>query len=356
MSADSDNYRVRDNFYLPNFCAPMAVLGVVLIAELVAIATTMARQPGWTFFFGDLAKTSLLMLWLGLSLAAVLCALRPWLASFPVFTASTLTFGAVILVIMVVSEAVYWLGYLYGPEFADAGEFWFPQDHWFFLSRNVAVGVLITGLALRYFYVSHQWQRNVEQQAESRIHALQARIRPHFLFNSMNTIAALTRTNPHAAESAVEDLADLFRASLSDSKELIPLEQELNITRVYQRMEQQRLGDRLVVDWQIDDLPSRARIPSLVLQPLLENAIYHGIEPLPETGTVEIKGRCKGDMIYISVRNPLPIAKFKSEPGNRIAMENIRERLKLAFGPRARLSMAVDATHYEVSIAFPYRD
>ena len=201
-----------DRFYLPNLCTPTAALGVVLIAELVAICFTLARQPGWDQFFVDLAKTSLLILWIGLTAAAVLCTLRSRLARLPVTEASMLTFATVLVVIALISEAVFWIG-----SNVDTG--WFPQQHGFFLSRNLVLGALVTGVVLRYFYVTHQWRRNVEQQAEARINALQARIRPHFLFNSMNTIADLTRSNPAAAERAVEDLADLFRASLRDGQE-----------------------------------------------------------------------------------------------------------------------------------------
>ena len=136
---------------------------------------------------------------------------------------------------------------------------------------------------------------------------------------------------------------------------MVRLDQELDVTRVYERMEQQRLGDRLRVRWNTDGLPADAQIPGLTLQPLLENAIYHGVEQLPEPGAVEIEGLKKGDMLYLSVRNPLPVDKLRAGPGNRIAVDNIRERLELAFGPRARLSTAIDATHYEVSIAIPYR-
>jgi len=270
--------------------------------------------------------------------------------------ANLITFAVVLGVVAAVSEGIFWLGRLTEAGDEIGPNWWFPQDHWYFLSRNLVVGVIVTMLGLRYLYVSHQWQRNVKSEARTRIDALQARIRPHFLFNSMNTIASLTRTNPGAAESAVEDLADLFRASLSDSNKLIRIGEELDITRVYERMEKQRLGDRLRVEWSVDELPEAAKIPSLTLQPLLENAIYHGIEPLPEPGVVEIEGRRKGDMIYISVRNPLPVSRLRSEPGNQIALNNIAERLKLAFGPRAQLSKAVDSTHYQVSIAIPYTD
>jgi len=350
------NDSARQPAYLPNFCSSSIVFGVVLIAELMAIALTLARQSVWSLFFSDLAKTSLLLVWTSLTVTATLCLLRGWLNRFSVVKATNLTFAAVIIVVIAVSEIVYWLGAIYSVPGMATANFWFPQNHWYFVSSNVVVGTILTGLALRYFYVSHQWQRNVESEARTRIHALQARIRPHFLFNSMNTIAELTRTNPKAAEAAVENLSDLFRASLADSQKLIPLAQEIEVTRIYQDMEQQRLGDRLVVKWQLEELPQQARIPSLTLQPLLENAINHGIEPLPDVGVVEIEGRRKGNMIYLSVRNPLPIRKFKSEAGNRIALDNIRERLELAFGPSASLSLAIDQTHFQVSIAFPIKE
>ena len=342
--------------YLPDFCSSSVVFFVVLIAELTAIALTLARQTQWGLFFSDLAKTSLLLVWTSLAVTATLCLLRGRLNRCSVAKASVLAFALVVAVIVTVSEIIYWTGVAYASPGSPLPNAWFPQDHWYFLSSNIVVGTIMTGLALRYFYVSYQWKRNVESEAQTRIHALQARIRPHFLFNSMNTIAELTRTNPKAAETAVENLSDLFRASLADSQKLIPLAQELEITRVYEDMEKQRLGERLVVDWQLKELPEQARIPSLTLQPLLENAINHGIEPLPDTGVVEIEGRRKGNMIYLSVRNPLPIRKYQSEAGNRIALENIRERLELAFGSSASLSRAIDQTHYQVSIAFPVKE
>jgi two-component system sensor histidine kinase AlgZ len=354
VNAAPDGGTAADHFYIPNLCTPVAALGVVLIAELVAIVLSLGRQPGWADFFSDLSKTSLLLLWMALGTAAALCALRDRLARFPVPTATTLALVLCGTVIVLVSEAVFWLGQYFQRSLAGDTGGWFPENHGFFLSRNLAVGLLVSAGVLRYFYVTHQWRRNVERQAQSRILALQARIRPHFLFNSMNTIADLTRSNPAAAEAAVEDLADLFRASLRDGRDLVRLAEEIELTRVYERMEHQRLGKRLTVVWQLEDLPDAARIPSLTLQPLLENAIYHGVEPLPEPATVEVEGRRKGDMIYLSVRNQLPVTERRAEPGNRIAVNNVRERLELAFGPRARLSTAIDATHYEVTLAFPF--
>ena len=245
-----------DGFEIPNLCSPLAVFGVVLASQLLALLLTLAGQPGWWAFYSHLAQTALLLLWIGLLSAALLCRLRGWLTRFTVPEGSVITFLVVMGSVAAVSEAAFWLGRILGAG-PDTGGGWFPTNHLAFLTRNLAIGMLVTAPVLRYFYVSQQWQRNVRREAESRLNALQARIRPHFLFNSMNTIAALTRTNPLAAEQAVEDLADLFRASLRDGRQLIPLREELEIARVYERMEQHRLGDRLQVDWQLGPAAGR---------------------------------------------------------------------------------------------------
>ena len=195
--------------------------------------------------------------------------------------------------------------------------------------RNVWIGLIVTGLALRYFYVSHQWRRSIELRAAARVHALQARIRPHFLFNSMNTIAALTRSNPSRAEQAVQDLADLFRATLSDKRDTITLAEELEVARTYQRMEQLRLGERLQVQWNIDALPDAAPwCPACMLQPLLENAIYHGIEPRAEGGTVTITGEVSGGLVTHRGAQSAGSGARRMREGNRLALANIRERLE----------------------------
>jgi len=352
-----DNDTPLHSFYVPDLCAPLAVLGVVLICELAAIAFTLAGHSSWLFFFESLARNSLLFLWMGLTAAALLCLLRPWLARFSTRLATLLTILVLTLDIAAISEIVYWLGHTWGPRIASPASGWFPADHLFFLSRNLAVGIVVISLVLRYFYINDQWQKNVQREAESRIHALQARIRPHFLFNSMNTIAALTRTNPAAAEEAVEDLADLFRASLNVSEHQTQIKQELETTRIYQRMEQQRLGRRLVVDWSVDELPMRALIPGLTIQPLLENAIYHGVERMAGKGVVRIEGRRAGDMICLMVSNPMPATRAdQSRNGNQMALDNIRERLRLAFGGRATVEAGRSGECYQVTIRFPYME
>jgi two-component system sensor histidine kinase AlgZ len=342
-----------DNCYLPDFSSASAVIALVLISELVALALTIARGPDLDSFFMQLARCSLMMLWMTLGSACLLTLLRPVLARRNTFVATTFSLGLVMACIALLSEFIYRFGlYFSATRMVDMSNL-FPPTRWEFLISNLLLGALVAAGVLRYFYVTHQWRTNVEREAESRISALQARIRPHFLFNSMNTIAALTRTDPAAAESAVEDLADLFRASLSNPGESISLEQELEVARVYQRMEQQRLGSRLTVDWQLDGLPLQTRIPGLTIQPLLENAIYHGIEPRAEGGVITVLGEADDDMVTITVSNPLPAASEQREGGHQLALDNIRQRLELAYGPRARMEVERAAESFRVLIGFP---
>jgi len=351
MGAERDS---KDDFFLPDFCGGRMVLGVVLISELVAVVLTLAR-PGGQGFFTELAQISMFVQWLGLSGAAVLCFSRPWLAGKTVPVAAVLAFVLLVINTAVLSELTFWVG----QRFQTRGltQTLFPQDHWAFLARNLGISAIVSALVLRYFFVTHAWRRNVEAEARARIRALQARIRPHFLFNSMNTIASLTRSDPRQAEEAVEDLADLFRATLKDADSHLRVKEELELSRLYQRIEQLRLGERLSVDWQVGDLPMRARVPGLTLQPLLENAIYHGIEPVQGGGTVTIRGGRKDNQLWIEVTNPVPAqGDHNLRQGNQLALANIRERFALAFGPEGGVDVEQPAGCFRVTLRFPFRE
>jgi len=355
MSATATDLRSpAARFFLPDFCAANAVLAVVLISELVAILFAIARHSVHENFWIDLATGSLFLLWIGLGCAAVLCRSRPWLQRMPPAHAAFVAIAMLVATVGVISEFVYQLGALWDGRLGGFDSV-FPANHPRFLLSNLAVGFIVSALALRYFYVSAEWKRSIEMEALARIRALQARIRPHFLFNSMNTIAALTRSNPERAEAAVEDLADLFRASLSDAHTMISLKEELDIARTHQRIEQLRLGERLQVHWDIDELPMRAAVPCLIVQPLLENAVFHGIEMLPAGGAVSIRGRVVGNQIEIEVRNPIPARSgYGEREGNRMALENIRQRLELAWPGRARIEARQEAAEFCARLIFPY--
>jgi two-component system sensor histidine kinase AlgZ len=355
-SADSVSTQALDSkpdaFYLPDFCATRMVFAVVLIAELVAVTLALARPDAP--FLTELARISLFLQWLGLTNAALLCYSRRWLAALTVPRSSLAMFALILLNTLVISE----LALMLGTAFGAVGITERPTEHWPFLLRNAGIALIVTALLLRYFFVTHQWQKHVRAEALSRIQALQARIRPHFLFNSMNTIAALTRSDPKRAEEAVEDLADLFRATLRDSHSPLRLKEELELTRIYQRIEALRLGPRLAVRWDVGSLPMRAFVPGLTVQPLLENAIYHGIEPLEGGGTVTVSGRVVDGEIELVVSNPVASGGAPGEPrsGNRLALDNIRQRLDLAYGGRGSLTVDQQPDRYQVTVRFPYTE
>lgn len=337
---------------LPDFCTPRAVLFVLVIVTLTATLLTLAEAGISAAFLGMLSRNLLFLTWVGLFGAALLCAARRAIAARGALAGGLIALGIVVTLVALLTEISYRLlaNPLLNPQDLLGP---LPADHRAFLARNVAIGTLVGALALRYFHVAQQWRLNVESQAAARINALQARIRPHFLYNSMNTIAALTRTDPARAEAAVQDLADLFRANLDERRNLVTLADEIETARTYQRIEAQRLGPRLRVRWDVDDLPPQALIPALTLQPLLENAIGHGVENLPDGGEVIIEGSTGEGMVRLCMRNPLPFDLAQPRGGHGIALDNTRERLGLLFGPRASFTAGREGDEFVVQLRFP---
>jgi two-component system sensor histidine kinase AlgZ len=191
--------------------------------------------------------------------------------------------------------------------------------------------------------------------AESRLQALQARIRPHFLFNSLNAVLSLIRSDPRQAETALVDMADLFRVLMRDNRDLVPLADEIELCRQYLGLEKLRLSDRLAVEWHLKSMPGDALVPPLMLQPLLENAVYHGIEPSSAPGVVSINIFLKGGDVHAILRNPYQAEGGRHHAGNKMALANIRERLKLHFDAEGTLVSRVRDAAYEVHIRIPYR-
>ncbi|HTY02743.1 MAG TPA: histidine kinase [Rhodocyclaceae bacterium] len=192
--------------------------------------------------------------------------------------------------------------------------------------------------------------------AEARLMALTARIRPHFLFNSLNAVLGVMRSDPRRAETALEELSELFRTLMQDNRELVPLSSEIAISRQYLDLERLRLGDRLQVKWDIESCPPDALVPPLMLQPLLENAVYHGIEPLGEPGEIQVGMSQRQDRLLIEITNPCNNDGGKAHHvGNHMALANIRERLTLFFDLEASLAIEIGAGRHRVRIELPYR-
>lgn len=221
-------------------------------------------------------------------------------------------------------------------------------------------GVLLSGVlaaltaALVFFYFHWRQLALSPALSDARLMALQARIRPHFLYNSLNTVLGLIRQDPRRAESVLENLADLFRALMAEPRVLVPLERELELAKAYVEVETIRLGDRLRVAWHCDGAPLEAEVPQLMLQPLIENAVIHGIEPNPEGGEVHINIFAKGERMLLVVRNPL-LPAAPRRPGNRMALANIRERLDLHFDAEARMTHFTAGGEFVVQIEIPLR-
>ena len=195
---------------------------------------------------------------------------------------------------------------------------------------------------------------------EARLQALTARIRPHFLFNSLNAVLSLIRAEPRRAEMALEELAELFRVLMRDPRELLPLADEIALCRQYLDLEKLRLGERLRVEWEVVDVPDDLEVPPLMLQPLLENAVYHGIEPVADGGTVHIRFARNGDEFHIQLSNPCGGDRSSAGSGHHMALANIRERLGLYYDLEARLEASQEnlpdgRCEYRVRIVLPCR-
>ncbi|MCC6134934.1 MAG: histidine kinase [Candidatus Contendobacter sp.] len=332
--------------FLPNFCANRTVFLTVLVVELLAFVLALADTHAWDEFWPQLALKSLFMQWVALGIAAVLCRSRRRLAKLTTPATTLAAFGIAQIITLLCSLPALWLA-------ASAGLGPDLTEQWPVIVRNQAISGIITLLALRYFYVQHQWQQQIEAEARARLQALQARIHPHFLFNTLNAIAGLISGRPEQAEQAVLDLADLLRSALAD-RASVPLAEELELTRRYLAIETLRMGERLTVDWRLDDdLPLDAPLPPLLLQPLVENAIRHGIQRLPEGGTLGIRVEKRTRELRFTIINPQPLDQELSKAGQQIAQDNVRQRLQLAYETIDPLAIVVAPEHYQVSFAIP---
>jgi two-component system sensor histidine kinase AlgZ len=265
-----------------------------------------------------------------------LAALSPWLARLP-YWLGCLTVVAVVMGLAALEHAA--LARLAARERPDVG-------------RMVALSGFVAVLLLAYFRLLAK--AFSPALVEARLQALQARIRPHFLFNSLNAVLSLVRRDPRRAERALEDLADLFRTLMSDARQFVRLSDEISLLERYAEIEQLRLGERLRITWELDAAPSDALLPPLVLQPLLENAVYHGVEPGTAVGDVLVRIERRGDRVLARIENPY-VEEQQHRAGNRMALDNIRERLALFFDAEARLATSASDARYRVEIEMPYR-
>lgn len=342
--------RPRPTGFLPDFCRIPLVFGVLLTAELLAILMALASSAPIAGFWERLGPLSLYIQVIALAGSALLCLLRTPLGGL----ADRLAIPIAWVLLLAVTAAVSWAASWLIPWEATG---LFPSDgRAGLLVRSLGITAIVGILLLRYLYLHALWRRQVEAEAEAHFQALQARIRPHFLFNSLNTIANLIHSDPRLAEDLLADLADLFRAALAKGEARTTLAEELELSRRYLHIEQQRLGERMNLEWDVEELPGDAALPPLILQPLMENAVYHGLAPSREPGVIRIGGRYRRGQVNLSVRNTLPAdpQQDRDAGGNRMAMDNVRQRLAAMYPGAGRVVEARIEGDYQVRLVFPY--
>lgn len=319
---------------LPDFRNHGVWLRVLLVANGFMLAVAISRNRALSRLPQEVAELAALVEPTLLLTLVVLFAFASSLQRLPVRLASMLVvLLAVVLTVGIGNLLTFVLG-------SAAG--------W---RAPLAAGILAFGM-LAWFDL--RARAHAPALAEARLQALTARIRPHFLFNSLNAVLGVMREDPRRAEEALEELAELFRALMQDSRELVPLSDEIALARKYLDIERLRLGVRLQVVWEVADCPPDVLAPPLLLQPLLENAVHHGIEPAASSGVIRVRIVTAGEAVRIEIDNPW-LGAGSHRAGNQMALDNLRERLMLFYDLEALLDTGVKDGRYRVRIDLPRR-
>ena len=327
--------------FIPDLCRNSSVLLTIILVELWAMVVSLLLHQ--TDFFLHLGSISLYLQLIALSCCLPLCLLKSYLRNLPPtlgFTVPLLLCMGVFGVVEVAAQAL---------RFGDVIHFDWPQ---FFVHASVAL--IVFALLMRWFYLLGVLEQRGKAESESRVQALQYRIRPHFLFNSLNTIAELVAIDPASAEQAIKSLSVLFRANLENTDRFYTLERELHLCKRYVELERWRLGETLQVDWQVDVAsPSRWHVPKLILQPLIENAIVHGGRDM-DSGklTLQVGIKETDKVISILVENPIG-QQTATGASNGIAINNIKERLFVLYDDQQSFRVRADSETYKVILQIP---
>ena len=333
--------------YLPDFCQLPRIAAVCGVAQVVVVLIFLAPSQNSFLTGAAFLLSSAFAQWLALTAALVLCKSRVWVNALRPYL------GYSVAAVLPATVTALAAGLVFYLDRQLATGYFLGMNMWRFISGIALMVGMLSAVLLRYFYVRDQWQLQVQAHAKASLQALQARINPHFLFNSMNTIAALVRKDAKTAETAIEDLSDLFRAALGDDQKESTLADELQIAKQYLAIEKLRLGDRLHTEWLLaDNLPMHCKMPRLLLQPLFENAVIHGVALLPEGGCIQLNAVKHEHFLQFEIRNPVHMA--NDQPGLGHAQHSVQERLRLVFGNQASIASLVQNNVYVCTLRVPY--
>lgn len=337
----------HDGFLLPDLCEYQALFVLIIVSQLVALVLVVT-YAGLYFDWVQFGMMSLYIQLQAVCSAIPLCKLRLYLNTLSKYKAASLAY----ILLLIIG---FLLGILAEWQYAPIQQRYFD---WHNVFRNLLITAILAGIALRYLYLHQQLINREKSELMANLSALQARIKPHFLFNTMNSIASLITIEPEKAEKMVEDLAELLRASLRDNVVETSIAEEWRICEKYLEIEQLRLGDRL--HWQCDfsKLDQQLSIPSLSLQPLIENAIYHGIQPSPTGGYMKIIGESHNNKVFITVENSQAQQHQagRENKGNKMAINNIRHRIQQLYGDSASLDLQDNDSSFLVSLSYTLKE
>ncbi len=347
MSDSGEKQAQLDNYFIPDLCRGQGLLGLLVIAGLFAVLMTLMRSGISAFDFLLLGNIALEIFFIALLSAVFLCQGRRFLNHLSLRQIALINYFLVLLAAAICAALVeLWSNYLLNAVW---------RVDYLLIINTVLIAAIPAGAILRLFYLQHQLRQQQSASQQMRIEALQSKIRPHFLFNSMNSLASLIRTDPDKAEQTLENLCDLFRYALHDGTDGVSLQLEVDSCKKYLQIEKLRLAERLQYDWDIDVDMTNISVPALILQPLIENAVFHGIQPARKGGYLKIRIYRDGEWVCIELVNSLETngeQRFQKPAGHNMAINNLRHRLDAFFNQQAELQETVKQNHYHTRMRF----
>ena len=339
-----DNTRQIKKFQLPDLCRNSAILMTIVMSQVFTIMIYLVQDAQLSFI--HFCLLALYLLWNFLGSSALLCACRPWLKQ------RTLPTGFIISFLLCISifAVIEFISCKLVLPYIDI------HWHWQNIIRHFIIASIFIVLILRFFLLLDMLEQRSQSEIKARIQSLQSRIQPHFLFNSLNTIAELTATNPEQAEKAIYSLSSLFRSSLSDAEQAHSMQAEIDLCKQYIELERWRLGERLRLDWQVDAVSlDKVMVPRLILQPLIENAVLHGVQSNEQGGDVKIRLFEKRAYVEIEVANSYDDKVTQRKKGAGIALDNLQERLYAIYDDKHGFKASEEKDIFKVKLRLPKR-
>ena len=342
------NNEPEARYFLPDFCQLQSLFLLVLTAELLAIIFTLiiSTQPSWML----LGLISMLCQWIVLVSSGLICVFKSYIEHWKVWQIGMVSYFFILLSTMICTLVGIWF-YFYQANFNHFGSMTAIQ--WKMVQHNLAIASILGGILLRYFYLQQQYRIRLAAETQAKVEALHARIHPHFLFNTLNSVAALIPTSPQQAEVAIENLAKLMRATLKDMRVMVPWKKEIQLCKNYLELEKLRLGDRLQIKIEIDDVDENFLLPGLILQPLIENAILHGVSRMTEGGLLDFSAQQNEEGLQISIKNPVPDNKSPKRQGHGIGLDNVQQRLEIIYLQSAKMKVIKEEEFFQINLWIP---